>query len=154
MAFFKRRPVMAFTSNRPPEFGIIRHLFARFYFWLTGWQIIGDVPDTKKVVVVAVYHTSNWDGWNMIMTAWALRVRLDWMVKIEWTRFPILGALVRSTGAIGIDRSASHNTVEWAIEEYKHRDRLALAIPPEGTRKKPITGKRDSIGLHTGRMSP
>ncbi|MDX2077669.1 MAG: 1-acyl-sn-glycerol-3-phosphate acyltransferase [bacterium] len=136
MALFNRRPVLAYTGNREPEFGIIRHLFARFYFWLAGWQIVGEIPLDKKIVVIAVYHTSNWDGWNMIMTAWALRVRLDWTVKIEWTRFPILGALVRSTGAVGIDRKASHDTVGWAVEEYKKRDRFALAIPPEGTRKK------------------
>ena len=136
MALFNRRPVMAFISTRKPEFGIVRHLFARVYFWLAGWQIIGDVPEEKKIIVIAVYHTSNWDGWNMIMTAWALRVRLDWMVKIEWIRLPILGALLRATGAVGIDRKASHDTVEWAIGEYAKRDRFALAIPPEGTRKK------------------
>ncbi|MCU0481619.1 MAG: 1-acyl-sn-glycerol-3-phosphate acyltransferase [Anaerolineae bacterium] len=136
MALFNRRPVIAFTKNRPPEIGIFRHYFARFYFWLAGWQVTGDVPSDKKIVVIAVYHTSNWDGWNMIMASWIVRVPIRWMVKVEWTKMPILGALVRATGGIGIDRSASHNTVEWAINEFNTRDHLVLAIPPEGTRKK------------------
>lgn len=136
MAFFNRRPVMAFNSTRPHEIGVIRHYFARFYFWLAGWQVVGDIPNDKKLVVLAIYHTSNWDGWNLVMTSWIVRTPIRWMVKIEWTRFPIIGWLVRGTGAIGIDRQASHDTVEWAVEQYRKMDSFVLAIPPEGTRKK------------------
>lgn len=136
MALFNRRPVMAFNSNRPHEIGVIRHYFARFYFWLAGWQVVGDIPNDKKIVVLAIYHTSNWDGWNMVMTSWIVRTPIRWMVKVEWTRFPIIGWLVRGTGAIGIDRKASRDTVEWAVEQYRKMDSLVLAIPPEGTRKK------------------
>lgn len=136
MALLNRRPVMAYINNRPPEMGKFRHYFARFYFWLAGWQITGDIPENKKVVALAIYHTSNWDGWNMIMTSWILRVPIRWTVKIEWVNMPILGALVRGTGAIGIDRKVSHDTVEWAVTQFNQHERLILAIPPEGTRKK------------------
>jgi hypothetical protein len=34
----------------------------KFFFWLTGWKIIGDVPrDEPKYIVIAAPHTSNWD---------------------------------------------------------------------------------------------
>lgn len=136
MALFNRRPVMAFTSNRTPEIGAIRHRFARFYFWLAGWQVTGEIPSDKKVVVLAIYHTTNWDGWNMVMTSWVVKTPIRWMVKVEWTTNPFIGWLVRGTGGIGIDRKASHDTVEWAVEQYQKMDSLVLAIPPEGTRKK------------------
>lgn len=136
MKLLNRRPVIAFTSSRQPEIGIFRHYFARFYFWLAGWQVTGYIPNDKKLVVMAVYHTSNWDGWNLVMTSWIVRTPIRWMVKAEWTRFPIIGWLVRSTGAIGIDRQASRNTVEWAVEQFRKNDKFILAVPPEGTRKK------------------
>ena len=41
---------------------------------------------------------------------------------------------MRALGGVPIDRSARHGVVEQAIARLKESDRLALAVPPEGTR--------------------
>ena len=36
-------------------------LISKFFLWVTGWKIVGDVPKDKKFVMIAAPHTSNWD---------------------------------------------------------------------------------------------
>jgi 1-acyl-sn-glycerol-3-phosphate acyltransferase len=120
---------------RQPEVNIILHLLARLYFWLAGWQVIGYVPDLPRLVVVGGPHTSNMDGFHLILASWHLRVRLEWMVKIELTRGP-LGWLVLALGGMPIDRSGGSNTVDQVAAQIRGRERVVLVIAPEGTRKK------------------
>ncbi len=120
---------------RKPEIPLIFHWFARFMIFILGWRISGFVPDVDKFIVVAGPHTANRDGFMLIMTGWALRVRLDWMVKSELVR-PPHGWFLRKIGAVPIDRKASHNVVDQAVEAFRQRDKMALVIAPEGTRKK------------------
>lgn len=120
----------------PPEINIVLHWLGRLGLWLLGWRVIGTPPRVPKLVVIAAPHTANMDGLLMVFTSWAVRVRMRWMVKAEWTRYPIIGALVRATGALGIDRSGSFNTVEQAINEFNAHQRMTIVVPPEGTRRK------------------
>jgi len=120
---------------RKPEVPLILHWFARFYMWITGWKVVGHLPADKKFIVTAAPHTANQDGWMMVMTAWTLRVRLQWLVKAELTRGPI-GFFVRAAGGIGIDRKASYNTVEQVVQQFNNSENLFLAVAPEGTRRK------------------
>lgn len=118
-----------------PSIHIIPHWIARFYFWLTGWQVAGDAPPIPKFVVLAAPHTSNYDGVMLVGASWIVRRKLEFMIKAEWTR-GIVGPLIRALGGLGIDRSASRNVVGHCIEKFKERDELILVVPPEGTRKK------------------
>lgn len=120
----------------PPELPVILRWIALVVMRILGWKVVGDPPPVPKAVIIAAPHTTNWDGFLVVMASWVVRVHMRWMVKVEWTRYPIIGPLVRATGAMGIDRSGSFNTVELAIKELNERDRLALLIPPEGTRRK------------------
>jgi len=122
-------------NERQPEIGGLAHTFGRLMFHLLGWRVTGVIPTIPKAVVVVGPHTTNFDGILLMLTRWVVRVELDWMVKIEWTRGPI-GWLIRSLGGVGIDRSASFNAVEQAVNQFHQRDRWVLAIAPEGTRRK------------------
>jgi 1-acyl-sn-glycerol-3-phosphate acyltransferase len=102
---------------------------------LAGWQFEGSPPAEKKYVCLAFPHTSNWDGLLLVLLAQSIGLTMSWMIKDDWTRGP-LGILLRRVGAIGIDRSGSHNVVERMIEEFGKRDELVLGIPPEGTRRR------------------
>lgn len=123
------------TEPLSPNVNMFLHLLGRFYFWIAGWKVVGDAPNIAKFVVTAGPHTSNWDGLNMLCTSWIIRRRIDWMVKKELLRGPI-GWLLKSIGAVPIDRSRGFNKVDQMIAQFKERDRMALAVPPEGTRKK------------------
>ncbi|MBS2017094.1 MAG: 1-acyl-sn-glycerol-3-phosphate acyltransferase [Deltaproteobacteria bacterium] len=100
-----------------------------------GWKFEGGIPFEKKYVCLAFPHTSNWDGALLVGLCQSIGLEMSWMIKNDWTRGP-MGAVLRPLGAIGIDRSGSHNVVQQMIDEMKSKDALVLGIPPEGTRKR------------------
>lgn len=102
---------------------------------LAGWALEGDVPSEKKYVCLAFPHTSNWDGVLLVAVAQSVGLELSWMIKREWVRGPV-GAVLRRLGAVAIDRSGAHHVVTEMIERFKTHDRIVLAIPPEGTRRR------------------
>ncbi len=106
------------------------------YFRMAGWKLVGEMPpNIDKCVMVAAPHTSNWD-YPLTMGAFSLmKVPLHFLGKKELFFFP-LGIIMRSTGGIAVDRSKRNNLVEYMTSLFEEYDRLALVIPPEGTRSK------------------
>jgi 1-acyl-sn-glycerol-3-phosphate acyltransferase len=102
---------------------------------LAGWQFEGTPPVEKKYVFLAVPHTSNWDALLLVLLAQSVDLRMEWMIKGEWLKGPA-GPLLRRVGAMPIDRSRSHDVVGQMIEQFRQRDEMVLAIPPEGTRRR------------------
>ena len=100
---------------------------------LAGWEFETALPTEKKFVCLAVPHTSNWDGLILLATAQSTGLEMSWMIKGEWVRGP-MGILLRRLGAVAIDRAHAGNVVPQMIEAFRTHDRLALVIPPEGTR--------------------
>lgn len=102
---------------------------------LAGWEFEGGLPAEKKYVCLAVPHTSNWDGLMLVALTRSVGLEMSFMIKSEWVRGP-MGALLRSLGAVAIDRSARHNVVQQMIDAFRQSDSLVLVIPPEGTRRR------------------
>ncbi len=86
-------------------------------------------------MIIAAPHTSNWDFVVGISAKLALGLRLTFLGKDSLFRFP-LGVLMRAWGGIPVDRSESHDVVSDIVAEFARRDRLVLALAPEGTRKR------------------
>lgn len=107
--------------------------FAALLFRLAGWRTEGAMPPEPRFVLIAAPHTSNWDAVILLVAARIFGLKLAWFVKASWFAFP-MGFFMRRLGGVPIDRSARHGVVEQAIERFKASDRLALAVPPEGTR--------------------
>jgi len=103
------------------------------YLKLAGWKMRGDWPGLDKAVLVAAPHTSNWDGLNMLATAGYYRVKLAWMGKKSLTQGPF-GWVLKAMGCVPIDRAQSNDVVNVMREQFAARERMILAIPPEGTR--------------------
>jgi 1-acyl-sn-glycerol-3-phosphate acyltransferase len=102
---------------------------------LFGWHPVGSAPDLTKYVLVVAPHTSNWDFPVMLLLEAALGIKATWMGKHTLFR-PPFGWLMRALGGLPINRTARHNVVDQAIASMRTRDRLVLAILPEGTRKR------------------
>ncbi len=102
---------------------------------LNGWRIEGALPATsRKAVLIAAPHTSNWDLPYTLMCAFALRLHIRWMGKASIFRFPF-GALMRWLGGIPVDRSKANNLVAASAEAIRSaQGPLQLVVPPEGTR--------------------
>ena len=87
----------------------------------------------------------------MLATAYALGIRISWFGK--HTLFGrSFGWLMRRLGGIPIDRRAPHEVVDRTAEMFRTRERMVLAVPPEGTRQKVRYWKSGFyyIALHSG----
>jgi 1-acyl-sn-glycerol-3-phosphate acyltransferase len=100
---------------------------------LAGWRIEGELPNVPKCVIIVAPHTSNWDFVVGIAALFALSLRASYLAKHTLFRGP-LGALLRATGGMPVDRDAPLGVVERAIELVRGSERIFLAIAPEGTR--------------------
>lgn len=102
---------------------------------LIGWRAEGTLPDVPKFMLIAAPHTSSWDLPVMLAIGYAFNVWPKWMGKKELFRWPF-GWFMKAIGGIPIDRSKRSNMVEQVVEIFNRSERLILAVPPEGTRKK------------------
>lgn len=99
-----------------------------------GWkvQLDGDVNNLDRCILVEAPHTSNWDYILGIFTYWKLGKKLKVIIKDTHTK-AFYGGIVKSIGAIGIDRSKKNDLVHMIAEEFK-KDDFSLVITPEGSR--------------------
>ena len=100
---------------------------------LLGWKLIGDWPDVKKFVLIAIPHTSNWEFPYGILIRKALRRNIQYIAKDSLFQWPI-GGFFRWTGGVPVDRSKNNNFVDAVVDVYNQRDEFAICIAPEGTR--------------------
>ena len=110
--------------------GLARAILARL-----GWRIEGKIVNVPKMVLVGAPHTSNWDLFLTFGAMFALGVRFSWVAKHTIFFWP-LGVLLHWLGGIGINRQSSKGFVDKMVEEIHSRQKILLAIMPEGTRSK------------------
>jgi 1-acyl-sn-glycerol-3-phosphate acyltransferase len=131
----------------------MRHRLANMILRLFGWRAIGSLADYPKCVIIVAPHTSNWDFPVLMLVKIALRLKVTWMGKHTLFR-PPFGWIMRRLGGMPIDRSVRHNMVEQAVEAFRTRDRMLLAIPPEGTRKRTPYWKSGFYHIAVGAQVP
>jgi len=102
---------------------------------LGGWRFVGEIPEPRRAVCLALPHTDNMDGLLLVLLAQSVGMQISWMVKDTWGK-PPLGMLIRGVGGVPIDRSKPHGMVGQMIEELGKREDFYLVIPPEGTRSR------------------
>jgi 1-acyl-sn-glycerol-3-phosphate acyltransferase len=117
----------------PRTHGPLVAAFGRRMLTVAGWKIEGNFPDCPKMMLIVAPHTSNWDFLVGLMAKFALRLECRFIAKESLFWWP-LGAFLRRMGGIAIDRAAAGDVVEGAARAYRSRERLVLAITPEGTR--------------------
>jgi len=102
---------------------------------LTGWRFEGQLPNLRKFVIIVAPHTSNWDFVVGVMAMFALGLRGTFLGKDTLFR-PPLGWFMRWLGGIPVDRASKNNVVDQTVSYVTTRDRILLALSPEGTRKR------------------
>ena len=100
-----------------------------------GWKVVGELPQTPKVVVAVAPHTSNWDFVVGIAAMLALKLRIRFLGKKAIFIWPFK-SILRSWGGIAVDRKAKHGVVGQMVEKFEQSDQFVLALAPEGTRSK------------------
>ncbi len=109
------------------------HHLARLGLWLSGWRVAGTPPEVRRFVVLAVPHTSNWDGVIAMLGIWWFGVPFRWLGKDSLFKGPA-GPLIRWCGGIPIDRSDATGLVDTLAARFAGTDTLMLGMAPEGTR--------------------
>lgn len=127
------------TPDLPPEVpcrgsSVIQWL-GRVLLRISGWKLIGEVPRIPKLVIAVGPHTSNWDLVFALYVLMASGIRLSWFMKREAFIWPF-SRLFIAFGGIPLDRSAASGTVVQIAEAFSKRERLWVALTPEGTRRK------------------
>ena len=109
---------------------------ARLLLRLGGWRLITPRPPAlEKYLVIFYPHTSNWDFVLGILSAWALQIELTFLGKDSLFRGP-LGPLMRALGGHPVRRSERSNLVSDVAALVASRERIVLALAPEGTRSR------------------
>jgi len=119
----------------PRRSNLISAAVARLMILASGWRFEGALPNLKQFVLIVAPHTSNWDFLIGIMAMFALDVRATFLGKDTLFKAPF-GFVLRWMGGVPVDRQSPHNVVEQMIGHLKNRERMILALSPEGTRKK------------------
>jgi len=107
---------------------------AKFIFRVSGWETVGEIPHLDKAVFVAAPHTSNWDGFWLLVYKLTLGVEVRFLAKDTLFWWP-LGNVLKALGAMPIDREDSNSTVAQLVQNFATADTLFLALAPEGTRQ-------------------
>ncbi|MTI14749.1 lysophospholipid acyltransferase family protein [Sansalvadorimonas verongulae] len=115
---------------------VVRQLFSALAWLLlklTGWNIEGQKPLTRRFVLIGAPHTSNWDFVIFMAVALRMRIPIYWLGKASLFKGPF-GPIMRYLGGVAVHRERNNNLVSQAIAAYNCHPRFVLALAPEGTR--------------------
>ena len=111
----------------------MRRWLAKRIFALGRWQTLGEIPAIDKAVFIAAPHTSNWDGFWLLVYKFVVDVDVSFLAKDSLFWWP-LGPVLSAMGAMPIDRSDAGGIVPQLVRAFEEKDHLFLALAPEGTR--------------------
>lgn len=112
---------------------MILKAIAKTILKLGGWEIVGGIPEVKKAVLIAAPHTSNWDGYWLLVYKVAVGLDIRFLAKHTLFWWP-LGTLLRALGAKPLNRSAGGDVVRDIARDFENNESFYLALAPEGTR--------------------
>ena len=119
------------STERPPRVPLGQRI-GQALLRLTGWSA-GPFPDIDRAVIAGGPHTSNWDGVLALVSRSALQQDVNVMIKSSLFKGP-LGVLLRKLGAMPIERGKAGGMVEQTVAAFAEREKLLIAVTPEGTR--------------------
>jgi 1-acyl-sn-glycerol-3-phosphate acyltransferase len=140
-------------ESLPKSGGVMLKGMTKLIMASLGWTIRGELPNVPKFVVIGAPHTSTWDWFLVMATAYALNVRISWMMKHTMFRGP-LGGLLRRLGGVSINRREMQGVVEDCVANFRQLDKFVLCITPEGTRNKVREWKKGFYHIATGAEVP
>jgi len=113
------------------------HFLFKTYIRITGWKAVGGIPpELKKFILVVGPHTSSWDIFMGFAFRSALKLDyINFIAKQELFK-PPFGAMFRKLGGVPVDRFSNNNFVDQVAAMFNSREKFAIAMSPEGTRKK------------------
>jgi len=131
---FDRLPDRIHRDWEPCQRGLVARV-CRTLLHAGRWRLILDVARIERAVVVFYPHTTNWDFVIGLLARFGLNVPVTWAGKDDIFRWPYR-TLWRMLGGIPVNRREHTGFVSQMIAAFAQRDRMLLAIAPEGTRRR------------------
>jgi 1-acyl-sn-glycerol-3-phosphate acyltransferase len=110
---------------------------SKFIFYrLLGWKIQGAYPENiKKFVTIAAPHT-HWEDFPLgVLFRSIVNRKIYFLAKASLFK-PPFGWFFRWQGGYPVERSQRMNLVDQVVEIFNSKEEFAIALAPEGTRKK------------------
>ena len=102
---------------------------------ITGWKVVGKMPEEKKFVLIVAPHTSFWDFPVGLGARAILHLKTKILAKKELFENPIVGGILRWMGGIPVDRGNRKNgIVDSVVKYFNENEEFVVTITPEGTR--------------------
>lgn len=113
------------------------HYFFKLYLRLNGWKAVNaQSTGLNKFVMVVAPHTSSWDVFMGFAFRSALKIdHIKFIAKRELFK-PPFGCMFRKLGGVPVDRFSKNNFVDQVVYMFNSNEAFAIALSPEGTRKK------------------
>jgi 1-acyl-sn-glycerol-3-phosphate acyltransferase len=128
---------------------------SRLIIQLIGWKAVGSFPSyLKKYVVIVAPHTSGWDFIIGVLFRYALDIQKARYLGKQELFEPPFGFIFRWLGGYPVDRSGNHNMVDEVVNIFNRHDEFAIALSPEGTRKRVDKLKTGFYNIAKGAQVP
>ncbi|WP_296404075.1 lysophospholipid acyltransferase family protein [Psychrobacter sp.] len=118
----------------PKRGGALASRIGQLLIKAMGWKLVGSIPNVPKAVMLAMPHTSNFDGLYSIPAILALDLDVKLLGKDSLFKYPILSDFFKWAGVIPINRSKKGTVLQASIDQMKRSQSLFLGLAPEGTR--------------------
>ena len=125
----------------------------RTIYKLMGWKLAGNLPNTPKMVVVAVPHSSNVDFILALSVIWGWGIKVNFLGKHTLFKFPH-GFFFKGVGGIPVDRRSPQGLVTKMTEEFNKRKELILVLLRKGREAAMAASKRGLLELRKLPRSP
>jgi 1-acyl-sn-glycerol-3-phosphate acyltransferase len=107
----------------------------KFLLWLGRWTPVGPTPGVDKAVIIGAPHTSNWDGYWLLVYKIAYGIDVKFFIKASMFWFP-MSVLLNGMGGVPLHRGDARSAVKQAIAAFDENDNYLFGLAPEGTRSK------------------
>lgn len=116
---------------------LVRWFFAPLVYFIfrviLRWKVVGELPDTPKMICALAPHTTNSDFFFIVYLASYFRVTPNWIGKKELFE-GFLGKFSYYVGGIPVDRDSPLKAMKQVIKFVNQEENVLLCIAPEGTR--------------------
>lgn len=125
--------VLSETSPRTGNW--ITRAIGRSVLRCMGWRMVGQLPNEKKLIIVGMPHTSNWDFILAMACMQSVGLKVSYMMKKEAFAWPFASCF-KYLGGVPIDRSSSNDVTSQMVTWFNDNENVWLGMTPEGTRSK------------------
>ena len=117
------------TQEQVPEHlrgtrGALARCFGRTVLNLFGWRVVGNIPNVKRLLIIAAPHTSNWDFVFAMAAVLGLNLRVRWLGKHTLFK-PGVVWFMRWLGGIPTNREQPEDIVQYVADLSNREDGVA-----------------------------